>query len=112
MIDHGDSFDAAVQSLCLKLNKPLILGGNYNQQLSVDAFFQNLGMPCFGCITDNLKEEEVKKITQDKILEIEDLSFLHKDDHPVGISNSYLAAMCANIMVAQFSTYIIADPEV
>ncbi len=30
MIDYGDYFDAAVQSLCLKLNLPLFLGGTFN----------------------------------------------------------------------------------
>lgn len=30
MIDYGDHFDAAVQSLCLKLNLPLFLGGTFN----------------------------------------------------------------------------------
>lgn len=100
LIDYGDHFDAAVQSLCLKLQLPLFLGGTMNQSLSIDIFPTKPGTQCFGCISDNLKEEVVAKITQDKILELEDISFLPKDDHPPGISNTYLAATAANILVA------------
>lgn len=100
MIDYGDHFDAAVQSLCLKLNLPLFLGGTFNQSLSLDIFIPDNGTPCYGCISDNIKPEMLDKISQDKILELEDISFLPKDEHPEGVSNSYLAATAANLLVA------------
>jgi molybdopterin/thiamine biosynthesis adenylyltransferase len=37
-IDHGDKFDVAVTALCLKLQKPLIMGGTFATSLTVDYF--------------------------------------------------------------------------
>jgi len=39
MIDYGDYFDIAVQSLALYFNIPLILGGTFCQIFSVDFFY-------------------------------------------------------------------------
>ncbi len=50
-IDYGDSFDIAVQSLCLKLEKPLIMGGTYATSFTVD-YFTNKGKACFLCTND------------------------------------------------------------
>jgi len=36
MIDVGDYFDIAVQSLALKLNLPLIIGGTFQAMLTID----------------------------------------------------------------------------
>ena len=51
MIDYGDWFDAAIQSLCFALNKPFIQGGTFALSLTVD-FFSPLGKPCYLCLTD------------------------------------------------------------
>ncbi len=50
-IDHGDKFDVAVTSLCLKLKKPLIMGGTFATSLTVD-YFGAEGVPCFLCTND------------------------------------------------------------
>jgi molybdopterin/thiamine biosynthesis adenylyltransferase len=38
MIDVGDYFDAAVQALCFMRQIPLIMGGTFSQQFTVDIF--------------------------------------------------------------------------
>jgi len=48
LIDHGDYWDAAIQSLCLKLNLPHIVGGNFACCASFD-FYRAQGKPCFVC---------------------------------------------------------------
>lgn len=49
LIDFGDSFDLAVQSLALSLSVPLIVGGVFSMSASVDFF---LGEGCYLCATD------------------------------------------------------------
>jgi molybdopterin/thiamine biosynthesis adenylyltransferase len=56
MIDVGEYFDAAVQSLCLKRNIPLIMGGTFAQSFTVDCFLPKAGS-CFVCSDDNLKKD-------------------------------------------------------
>jgi molybdopterin/thiamine biosynthesis adenylyltransferase len=50
-IDHGDRFDVAMASLCIKKKKPLIMGGTFSTSLTVD-FFNPEGAPCFLCTND------------------------------------------------------------
>jgi molybdopterin/thiamine biosynthesis adenylyltransferase len=50
-IDHGDLYDVAVTALCLKLKKPLIMGGTFATSLTVD-YFGPEGVPCFICTSD------------------------------------------------------------
>jgi molybdopterin/thiamine biosynthesis adenylyltransferase len=50
-IDHGDKYDVAVTALCLKLKKPLIMGGTFATSMTVD-YFGVEGGPCFLCTND------------------------------------------------------------
>lgn len=47
-IDYGDKFDAAVSSLCVKLKKPLIMGGTFATSMTVDYFGPD-AQPCYLC---------------------------------------------------------------
>ena len=47
-IDWGDKFDIAVASLCIKLQLPLVMGGNFSTSMTVD-FFPASGKPCYLC---------------------------------------------------------------
>ncbi len=44
-----------------------------------------------------------------KILEIKDLSFLPKNNNPVGLSNFYLASIWGSVMVSRFGTMLMKD---
>lgn len=110
MIDVGDYFDAAVGSLCMKLQIPMIQGGTFCQQLTVDIF--RPGEACICCATDGYQPGELEKILPSKICQISDLSFIPRNENPVGQSTSYLCCMCANMMVARFGTLLLDDPEV
>ena len=38
MIDHGDYWDLAINSLCLKLKIPYVSGGNFNNSMMIDFY--------------------------------------------------------------------------
>ena len=83
MIDVGEYFDAAVQSLCLVRKIPLIMGGTFCQSYTVDCFLPT-SSSCFACSDDNLKAEILEKIVPSKIENLEDLKFIPKNVNPIG----------------------------
>jgi hypothetical protein len=58
----------AVSSLCLKLDKPLVMGGTFSTSLTID-YFPALGRPCYLC-TEIINEapEISERIRPDVIL--------------------------------------------
>ena len=108
MIDVGDYWDLAMQSLCLKLKKTMILGGTFSGSLSIDMYLAG-GQPCYLCLTDGLKEEVIQQLHPDKILELKDISFIPRNSNPVGQSNVYLASICSNFMVSLFVNHVFAE---
>lgn len=111
LIDVGDYFDVAIQSLAIINKIPYVLGGTFSQQFSVDFIKPEPNAACISCMFDNLKQEIVKELTPDKIVKLDDLSFIPKNDNPIGQSTVYLASMCAQMMVARYSTYLLKDEE-
>ena len=105
MIDYGDYFDLAAQSLCLNLKIPMIQGGTFSQCVNVE-FFQSLGKPCFAC-TGDFDSKILEKITPERIIQFSELSFLPKNQNPVGLSNVYLCGTCGMMMVSKFGEYLI-----
>ena len=63
MIDYGDHFDLAIQSLCLKLKIPVIMGGTFSNTLTVDMFYPD-GKPCLLCLNNGIKNSIVKQINK------------------------------------------------
>lgn len=104
----GDYWDLAMQSLCLKLQKTMILGGTFSGSLSIDMYLGE-GKPCFLCLTDGLKEDLVMQLHPNKICELKDISFIPKNSNPVGQSNVYLASICSNFMVSLFVNNIFGE---
>ena len=111
MIDVGEYFDAAVQSLCLSRKIPLIMGGTFCQSYTVDCFLPNASS-CFACSDDNLKKDILEQIVPTKIGSLPNLHFIPKNVNPIGQSNSYLCIMCSMMMVSKWSTFVIGDPEI
>lgn len=105
MIDYGDYFDLAAQSLAIKLKVPLVQGGAYSQCVNVEFFLPG-GKPCLCCSSD-LDPSVVSQITPDKILDLASLNFLPKNSNPVGLSNTYLCGTCGMMMTSKFGEYII-----
>lgn len=99
MIDVGDYFDLAVQSLCLKLQKTLIQAGTFSGSLSLDIF-RKKGNPCYLCLTDGLDKDIVERLSPEKITELKDISFVPRNKNPIGQSNVFLCSTCSNMMVA------------
>lgn len=97
-----------MQSLCLKLRKPMILGGTFSGSLSIDMYKAS-GSPCYLCLTDGLKEDVVNALHPQKIIEIDDISFIPRNDNPVGQSNVYLASICSNFMVSLFVNHVFEE---
>ena len=115
MVDVGDYFDAAVGSLCMKLGLPLIQGGTFAQTYSVDYFpvpAKDTSWACLGCSNHMLEKEHVEKLLPSKILEVDTLTWLPKNDNPVGQSNCYLCVIAAEMMVARYGSHLIADPDI
>lgn len=105
MIDYGDEWDLAIQSLCLKLRLPHVVGGNFCKQFSID-FWTPEGKPCLNC-GNSKNKDGIERITPDKILDIKDLSFLPKEVHPVSQSYAVLCTMTGIAEVNQFTNYIL-----
>ena len=110
MIDYGDHFDLAVQSLCLNLKIPVIMGGTFSNTLTVDMFYPD-GGPCLLCLSDGVKNSVTNQIKPSEILKHKDLRFLPKNDNPVGQSSSYLCITCANCMVSLYINQLFGDPD-
>ena len=111
MIDVGDYFDIAVQSLAIINKVPYILGGTFSQQFSIDFIKPKPEEACIKCMFDNVNAEIVKRLTPDKVIAESDISFIPRNDNPIGQSTVYLASMCAQMMVARLSTYLLQDEE-
>jgi len=111
LIDVGDYFDVAVQSLALINKVPYVLGGTFSQQFSIDFIKPEPNAACVSCMFDNIDQDMVKKLVPDKIVQEQDLSFIPRNDNPIGQSTVYLASMCAQMMVARYSTYLLNDAE-
>ena len=76
MIDVGDYFDYAVQSLALSLGIPFCQGGTFQYTLTIDFVDKN-GTPCIACLNDSYPDTEVTdKLTPTQIQTHTDISFL------------------------------------
>ena len=102
----------AVQSLCLALKKPLILGGTFAASLTVD-YIKPEGKPCLRCQTDDVKAEVIEKILPANILDYDNIKdIIPRNQNPIGQSNYFLCSTCANFMVSQFVNNLFEDPDV
>mmetsp|Transcript_2768 Transcript_2768/g.2501 ORF Transcript_2768/g.2501 Transcript_2768/m.2501 type:complete len:228 (+) Transcript_2768:99-782(+) len=111
MIDYGDYFDYAAQSLAIKLGIPLIQGGTFAQSMCVE-YVTGKGQPCLLCGSDNAREEIIDQIRPEIILELENLNFLPKNSNPIGQSNTYLCGACGMLMTAKYGESIINSEDV
>lgn len=110
MIDVGEYWDIAVQSLCMKKGKLMIQGGTFCQQLNCDIF--RPGEACVVCSGGPSDHETVSRLMPSKIESLNNLEFIPRDRNPVAQSNVYVCMICAQMMVCRFSSLLIADPEV
>ena len=110
MIDVGEYWDVAMQSLCMKKQKLMICGGTFCQQLNCDIFRPGEG--CFVCSGAPQDAETLSKLMPSKIESYTNIEFIPRDDNPIAQSNVYVCTICAQMMVCRFSTLLIADPEV
>jgi molybdopterin/thiamine biosynthesis adenylyltransferase len=110
MIDYGDSFDLAAQSLCKALKIPLIQGGTFSQTVTVE-FFPSDWNNCLACGIDSVPEF-LNEIRPKNIKNLKNLEFLPKNRNPVGLSNCYLCGICGMMMVAKFGEYLLRNEGV
>jgi len=104
MMDYGDYFDASAQSLALSIGVPLVQGGTYAASANIEFFYQK---PCFVCASDSLDSEVCERITPDKIQTLDSLSFLPKNNNPVGLSNCYLCGLCGMLMCSKYGEWLL-----
>ncbi|CAD8060357.1 unnamed protein product [Paramecium primaurelia] len=102
-IDYGDYWDAAVQSLCLYYNIPMIIAGSFAQSFMAEIY---LGTPCYGCMTDGLKEEYLNQITKEKITNLKNISFLPSNNKPQGQSHQVLCSTAGNFATQLLLNYL------
>jgi molybdopterin/thiamine biosynthesis adenylyltransferase len=112
MIDYGDWFDAAMQSLCFKLGKPFVMGGTFALSMIVD-YLAPKGKPCYWCLTDDVADskELSAKIHPDLILTYSDLKFLPKNNNPIGRSSVCICTACGEFMIAHYLNYLFFDKD-
>jgi len=60
------------------------------------------GQPCYLCTVDNVKADIAEKLTPDKITEYSDISFIPRNDNPIGQSNVFLCSTCSNFMISLY----------
>jgi molybdopterin/thiamine biosynthesis adenylyltransferase len=121
-IDYGDFFDYVICKVAEKYSKPLILGGTepfYGH--TVSYFLQGIRSTdikysdCHDLSQEKLQEiREKVENDENKWDQINDLSFLPKDSHPVlGGSTVYSAGTCSHLMIAAMTNYQLhlANPE-
>ncbi|CAD8064450.1 unnamed protein product [Paramecium sonneborni] len=102
-IDYGDYWDAAVQSLCLYYNIPMIIAGSFAQSFMAEIY---LGTPCYVCMTDGLKEEYLNQISKENITSVKNISFLPQNNKPQGKSHQVLCSTAGNFATQLFLNYI------
>ena len=80
--------------------------------LTID-YFNPVSPPCFLCSNDEvaIDSEVIEKITPDKIIELTDISFLPKNENPIGRSSIVVCCMCAEAMVSHFLNYLFLSEE-
>lgn len=61
MIDYGDWFDLACQSLALKLKIPMIQGGTFAVSMCVD-YYSPMAKPCALCLNPMKDNEFLERI--------------------------------------------------
>ena len=110
MIDIGEYWDVAIQSVCMKKKRLLIQGGTFCQQLNVDVF--KPGDACVVCSGAPQDHETISQLMPSKIERLPDLAFLPRDRNPIAQSNVYLCTICSQMMVCRFSSLLIADPQI
>jgi len=101
MIDVGDYWDYAVQSLCLRLGLTFVSGGTFQTTVTVDYVHAKSRGACWSCMSD-IKSDHLDRLSVDRIEQLKDLEFIPREEHPIGASTCYLAAMCAHLMVNRF----------
>jgi hypothetical protein len=101
----------AVTSLCLKLSIPLVMGGTFSTSMTID-FFPSKGRPCYLCTeTINEPPEMWNAINPDIIVDLKDISFLPKNNNPIGRSSMVVCTICGEIMVAHFLNWLFLSEE-
>jgi ThiF family len=68
--------------------------------------------PCWVCLSDVENKEVLHKLVPDRILEYQSLSWIPRDDNPVGASNTYVCNTAANLMVSAFTLHLVGDEPV
>ena len=109
-IDYGDYFDAAVASYCLKRQIPMIIGGTeptYGHMMKI--FFQHPKKACYLCCHDLGNNEIISTIHPNMVRSYKDISFLPKDNKPVGGSTIYTSGTCGHLMVNALVQYLLGN---
>jgi len=76
------------------------MGGTFATSLTVD-YIPPTGSPCFLCTDDfATKDKFIERITPELILALEDISFLPKNNNPIGRSSVLVCTICGELMVS------------
>ena len=99
MIDVGEYWDLAVQSLCLARKCHYVSGGTFQSTVTVDYCPHRAQAPCWGCCADGFDESVAQQLDPSRILGYESIDFIPRNVNPIGASNAMVASLCANLMV-------------
>ncbi len=120
MIDVGDYFDTAVQSLALHVGASMTLGGTYQSTMTVDHCAR-AGRPCWSCMSPVSDRAVLQRLRPHLIAQLHSIDFIPPDAKPVyvtacshmlmimlrvltracrGASNVFVASTCSSMMVA------------
>lgn len=88
-----------------------MMGGTFSTSMTVD-FFPHNGQPCYLCsetITD--PPELWEKVRPEVITELKDLSFLPRNNNPIGRSSMAVCTICGEMMVAHLLNWLFLSEE-
>jgi len=112
MIDVGDIFDVAVQSLCQRFGGvPYVEGGTFGHSLNLCIFKEGDGcIVCTGRAGKKARENQ-DKILPSVICDQPDLNWIEVDPHPVSATNIYLCLITTQMMVAKWANTLLDDED-
>jgi hypothetical protein len=100
-----------VSALCLQLKVPLVMGGTFSVSLTVD-FYPGTGSPCFLCLDDTTRSyERILDLVPQRIMDYKDISFLPRNNNPIGRSSVVVCTICGELMVSHFLNWLFLMPK-
>jgi predicted molibdopterin-dependent oxidoreductase YjgC len=87
------------------------MGGTFSTSMTID-YFPAEGRPCYLCSECITSAPEVwEQVKPDIITELKDISFLPKNNNPIGRSSVVVCTTCGELMTSHFLNWLFLAEE-